>query len=205
MQHAKIGGLYMTVKRRPWEDWWTRRAGPNFMKTRKQDMTLYEHIAKLVKGKSVLDVGCETCVIYPYFEDTEIKYAGIDITEKFVEQAKFIHPGIDVKCATALDIPYVDCSFDTVFAKAVIDHIKPGDHLTAISEMLRVAKNQVIISWFQRPWDRAPRIWDRGYITVRHDKRPIVALIESFPRFKSINYENYGRYIIYDIELEECK
>jgi len=181
---------------RSWERWWSEssKVDLNFMRTRRQKKDIYPYMAGIAAkvGGSALDVGCETCLAYPHFMKLGLEYSGIDFTEKFVDYD--VERGIDVRLASAMDIPFEDSSFDSVFCKDLLEHIHPDDVLTVIREMLRVARRQVFIVWFLPPTP-TPRVWDRGYLRVRHDLASIMEVIEGHPRFDEITYDRCHKVI----------
>ncbi len=210
LTRVRIGGLFMseteTRELRKWERWWSesKKVTLKFMKTRRQKKGIYPYMAELAArvGGSALDVGCETCLAHPHFVELGLEYSGIDITKKFVDHD--VARGIDVHLASALDIPFEDCSFDTVFCKDLLEHIHPDDVLTVIREMIRVARKQVLIVWFLPPKPQG-RVWDRGYLRVRHKLDTVMGMIEGHDRFVGLTYATYGEKKVKTIWTLELK
>ncbi|MHA1360861.1 MAG: class I SAM-dependent methyltransferase [Candidatus Helarchaeota archaeon] len=98
--------------------------------------------------KTVLECGCATAIDYPLHIERGTKYTGIDITPKLIELAKELNPGIDAREASILELPFEFESFDTVYERAVFEHMHYLEWPLALQEMWRVASSQVIIACF---------------------------------------------------------
>ncbi len=100
-------------------------------------------------SKTFLDVGCG--VAHEYFALKHYKcdyhYTGVDITPEFVRLAQ--EEGIPVYLSSAEDIIFYDSTFDIVHMRHVVEHMNNFER--PISEMIRVGKEQVIISFFIKP------------------------------------------------------
>lgn len=200
-----IGGLFMSepkVKTRSWEGWWNENVNLRWMRTRNQWKGTYPYMAGIAAkvGGSALDVGCETCLAHPHFVELGLEYAGLDITKKFVDYD--IERGIDVRLGSALDMPFEDCSFDTVFCKDLLEHIHPDDVRSALSEMMRVARKQVFIVWFKRPKSHGPIVKDHGYLSVHHNLDAVMKVIEEHPRFDGLTYDRCRNKVIWVLKMK---
>lgn len=98
-------------------------------------------------GDTLLDIGCATGFFSNSFRrilDPDIRYTGIDITRQFLEWGAEIY-GIDDRTsfvhADALNLPFIDDSFDTVVVN--LFHFFP-DIVAALREVMRVAGKRVI-------------------------------------------------------------
>lgn len=156
----KITGVEIEVGippgERPWEEYWERnRSVPNdFLRTSKA----VEHPGRIAiadrcaeVGGSVLECGSATAVDYPLHVDRGLDYRAIDITPKFVEQARELHPELDIRVASVLDLPFEDNSVDTVYVRAVFEHMHPEEWPHGVKEMWRVADKQIIVGLYLRP------------------------------------------------------
>lgn len=115
-----------------------------------------QHVIKK-KYKSILDCGCGLASeYYGYKSDNfDISYTGLDSCDKFVEINN--ENGINViKCELESNFNLDDNSFDCVFCKDVLEHL--SDYKITLSEMIRVAKKEVIIGWFITPNDNETKI-----------------------------------------------
>lgn len=101
-------------------------------------------------GETVLDVACASCIDYDYILNLNLplKYAGIDITPKFVEHAKTLHPELDVRVGDARSLPYDDEAFDVAYCKDLLGHFPPDEWKLAVQEMWRVAKKRMMFAEF---------------------------------------------------------
>jgi len=108
----------------------------------------------LQSGKSVLDCGCATCIDYELFRKTDIKYIGVDITQRFLDYAKKLYPEVDVCLASVTNLPFGDGEIDTVYLKSIIEHLHPDEWRIAISEGYRVARHKLMLCFVLKPWDK---------------------------------------------------
>jgi len=197
----------MKIEKRKWESWWDRKASPDFLKDRPRKI-IFEKMAEILseKGGEALDVGCGICLAYPHMLKAGLKYTGIDFTVKFLEYARGKHHNINVKHASALDLPYDDCEFETVFCQSLLEHIHPNDVHKAIEEMMRVSRKYVLISFFRPPWDKDTNLvetWD--FVSITYSKKLIADIIENHPHFKRLEIENFMAWALYKIELAPCE
>ena len=73
------------------------------------------------------------------------------MTKKLKEFARKTFPTIEVYEANGLNMPFPDCSFDTVCCKDLLEHLNPVDVLPLIREMWRVTKLKMMIAFFLPP------------------------------------------------------
>ena len=102
---------------------------------------------KQKKYSSVLDVGAGTCSEYYGFKNDnyEISYTATDITQKYVEYSR--NKGIHIVQSDMENMPFDDESFDCCICSDVMTH--QLDYRKSIIELLRVAKKEVIITFFK--------------------------------------------------------
>lgn len=121
------------------------------------------HVLMSAVGKNMpfgtcLDVGMSYGALFFGFEKfyPEIKWSGCDIYYPHIEKAKSLlaenqNPSMSlVPSYDNLSI-YADNSFDFVFSCSMLTHYSPEHAFKIIDEMLRVAKNAVIIKFYQVP------------------------------------------------------
>lgn len=105
-------------------------------------------------GESVLDIGCQTGVEYQGIAEhgPPVRYTGVELSPAAVRMAQRYFPDAtfhvgDVQQGLDLD----DKSFDTVFCRHLLEHLSDIDR--AIPEMVRVARERIIIVFFIAPRD----------------------------------------------------
>jgi ubiquinone/menaquinone biosynthesis C-methylase UbiE len=145
----------LSLEKREWEtsfDELVERRGHEFMLYRPKH---YINISAFLQPpSSILDVGCGISRLKRFLHPLS-KYVGVDITEELLEEGRRQNPGIDVRHASALDIPFRPRSFDYVVCKDLLEHMKYEEVPDAIKEMARVAKYRLIISFFKSPGKRS--------------------------------------------------
>ena len=120
--------------------------------TRAWKAKIRQEIAKK-QHKTVLDVGAGVFSEYYGFiaDQINIDYTATEITEKFVKLGADL--GLNVyHCSVSL-MPFSDGSFDVVLCNDVLNHQQ--DFRDEIRELVRVAKKQVIVSFF-KPFIETP-------------------------------------------------
>ncbi len=110
-------------------------------------------LADIETGWRVIDVGCG-----PGALTTELvrrlgpdAVAAVDPSEQFVEAARLRHPGVDVRLASAEDLPFADDEFDAALAQLVVHFM--ADPVAGLAEMRRVTRPDGVI---------AASVWDVG-------------------------------------------
>lgn len=121
-------------------------------------------LAGVRPGQRVLDVGCGpgalTGALVPLLGSEAV--AAIDPSEPFVEAARLRFPGVDVRRATAEQLPFGDRTFDAALAQLVVHFMQ--DPVRGIREMARVTRRGGVIA--ACVWDHAgrrspvSRFWD---------------------------------------------
>ena len=148
-------------QRRPWERYWDETLkGKSFLRNRRQ----VNHPSRFfiadaaAKYDTVLECGCATAIDYPYHVERGTKYTGIDITVKFKAMAEEFYPDIDFRTASLLDLSmFPDRSYDTVYERAVFEHMHPMEWPLGAKEMWRVADKQMILAFFNWHVGEHPR------------------------------------------------
>ena len=97
-------------------------------------------------GQRVLDVGCG-----PGALTTELVWrlgaeavAAVDPSEPFVAAARERHPGVDVRLASAEELPYADGAFDASIAQLVVHFM--ADPVAGLAEMARVTRGGGVVA-----------------------------------------------------------
>lgn len=169
----------------------------NFMQSSMEpfDNPVRVKIAELAEnGQSVLDVGSASCISYPLFKGKK-QYVGIDFTHKFLETARKQHKDVIVVHGDVRHLPFTDNSFSTAYTKDVLIHLGPGDYKTVLTEMWRVAKNQILVvigsSLSQTDTDYKIYIQFKDqpecglFFSNTYNKQEFLGLITNLPNFES--------------------
>jgi SAM-dependent methyltransferase len=145
--------------------------------------------------RSLLDCGCGTCVEYDGFaaDGYPIDYHGIDTCAAFVAEGQARK--IDVREASIEAIPFPDHSIDVVYARHVLEHLL--DFRPALSEMIRVARREVMVTFFLQPTKTEKVVMDRTYGVdlphVWHSVPALMCFLQQNPLIKSVEWEHLGR------------
>lgn len=100
----------------------------------------------LIVGEKVLDLGCGNGRYFPFFQEKNIDYFGIDGSEKLIEIARKKFPEANFQEADVLKLPFPDNFFDKVYSIAVFHHM-PSEKLRIqfLKEVKRVLKPNGLI------------------------------------------------------------
>lgn len=71
------------------------------------------------ENQKILDLGCGTATICSFFPKN-IKYVGIDISDKYIKTAKKSYPYFSFQCFNVCDEIMLDSPFDIIFGEAII-------------------------------------------------------------------------------------
>jgi SAM-dependent methyltransferase len=97
-------------------------------------------LAGVEAGQRVLDVGSGPGALTAELVQRlgAENVAAVDPSEPFVQAARSRHPGVDVRLASAEELPYGDDEFDAAIAQLVVHFM--ADPAKGIAEMARVTK-----------------------------------------------------------------
>lgn len=142
--------------------------------------TLFDLISNL-KVESVLDVACGIGLDYVMYKKAglNIKYVGLDITEKFLVSLKREYSSSIFLNARAQHIPLKDGTFDIVTSRHLLGHVP--DPYTVLSEMARVSKKYVLNVWFRLGEETNIRKVDIRNIYVNdYSREDMLCIIKGF-------------------------
>lgn len=99
-----------------------------------------EAILEVVRGRSVLEVGCGRGWLAARMKPVA---ANVTATDIVLSESALDVEGIDVRAASAEALPWPDDSFDVVVTTHTLEHVQNLPQ--ALSEIRRVAKEDVVI------------------------------------------------------------
>ncbi len=110
-------------------------------------------LAGIGVGRRVLDVGCGPGALTGELVRRlgADGVAAVDPSESFVAAALARHPGVDVRQATAEQLPFEDSSFDAAIAQLVVHFM--ADPVAGLGEMRRVTRTEGVVA--ACVWDHA--------------------------------------------------
>lgn len=110
-------------------------------------------LAGVREGQRVLDVGCGpgalTAELVTRLGPAAV--TAVDPSEPFVVAARARNPGVDVRRATAEQLPFPDRSFDAALAQLVVHFM--SDPVAGLAEMARVTRQGGVVA--ACVWDHA--------------------------------------------------
>lgn len=177
------------------ESEWQRSKGREFLREERQIRHLIRKlIVQNARGGTVLDVGCASCIDYPYWNQAGVHYTGLDLTPKFLEYAESLYPGIELVEADAADIPIIDGGVCTSYCKDVLEHLPPERVKSVMSEMWRVCSQRMMIAFYIPPTNDPEEIrFEKGHYFNRYNRGQVEGLIRGMRGFKSLEViENVG-------------
>ena len=110
-------------------------------------------LARIALGQRALDVGCGPGALTAELVNRlgAGAVAAVDPSEPFVAAARERHPGVDVRQASAEDLPFTDDAFDAALAQLVVHFM--ADPVAGLTEMRRVTRpGGVVVACV---WDHA--------------------------------------------------
>ena len=173
--------------------------GKGYNHTRKADPYLVErlhyHLNPVNKG-FYLDIGCGTGNYTSQLHDEEIRFIGVDPSEKMLEKAKNTHPQIEWKLGTAEQIPLENNSIEGVIGTLTLHHW--NDLEKGFSELFRVMKPYTNVVFFTATPQQMKGYWLHHYfpkmLADSIEQMPSLENIEKAMNaagFKDIFIENY--------------
>jgi ubiquinone/menaquinone biosynthesis C-methylase UbiE len=133
--------------------WWLYKLGKKLLNAHNLREKEYNFILKqLQPDVSVLDAGCGTGTFLERIMTSGEK-KGIDLNNENVEYC--VKRGLDVECASVLDLPFKDRSFDVVVCSHVMQVFGNNDAARMLSELIRVTDDEGLLvistlNWFPR-------------------------------------------------------
>ncbi len=104
----------------------------------------------------VLEVACGSANDYRFLHESglarSLHYTGIDIASKNIANAKRHFPTVDFRVQSILWTDFPDSSYDCVFCHDLLEHLSLAAMECALGEMLRIARKDVILHFFNAKW-----------------------------------------------------
>jgi ubiquinone/menaquinone biosynthesis C-methylase UbiE len=88
--------------------------------------------------KPIWDFGCGPGQTAQYLKNLGVEISGLDLSEKLIEQAKIIHPGIAFRKGNILDLEFKSASIAGIVAFYAIVHFSKDQLRKVFSEIFRV-------------------------------------------------------------------
>lgn len=110
-------------------------------------------LASVHGGQRVLDVGCGPGALTGELVARlgPAAVAAVDPSESFVAATRARHPGVDVRPASAEQLPFAEDAFDATLAQLVVHFMK--DPIAGLTEMGRVTRRDGVVA--ACVWDHA--------------------------------------------------
>lgn len=106
---------------------------------------LGEKFSEEYNGKSLIDIGCGTGLLYYYIKNKNIKYTGIDKSSKLMQYFKNKFPKAYIKYSDVRKLSANDNEYDIVVCINVLMYVSK-DIKNILKELLRVCKEKLFIS-----------------------------------------------------------
>jgi len=110
---------------------------------------------------SILEVGSGSTGIGKYYKG---HFTGVDLsTRDYFADPQVMPQNMSFIEADALQLPFLEGSFDLVLSADMLEHLSEGDRLRAIVEMFRVTKRYVLITF---PFGEASQLIDKTFLKM---------------------------------------
>ena len=111
----------------------------NELKNKPLDRDILLRFSKEMSGRSpVWDFGCGPGQTTQFLYNLGVEVSGLDLSEKLIEQANFIHPGIFFNKGNMLALDFSDNSIAGIVAFYAIVHFSKTQVIKAFHEVFRV-------------------------------------------------------------------
>ena len=106
----------------------------------------WEHVLGRIEAASALEIGCNVGGNLRWLAELlgAENVAGVDVNERALEVVRSEIPGVDVRVASARELPFADASFDLVFTTGVLIHQSPEELPRVMDEIVRASRRYVL-------------------------------------------------------------
>jgi glycosyltransferase involved in cell wall biosynthesis len=126
-------------ERRAWS--WKKEAHEEFPQVKK-----FQSLFKMIKAKTVLDVGCGEGRWSKWLQNGGYEYEGCDISEHLVETSKKLYPMFNFFQSSVEDLDKkAKKKYDLLFLYTVLQHIPPKNFAKAVTALKKVGKYMILI------------------------------------------------------------
>jgi pseudaminic acid biosynthesis-associated methylase len=147
----------------------------------------WEHVLGRIEAASALEIGCNVGGNLRWLAALlgAENVAGVDVNERALEVVRSEIPGIDVRVASARELPFADDSFDLVFTTGVLIHQSPEELPRVMDEIVRASRRYVLCGEYRADeLEEVPYRGQRGalykqdYGRLYADRFPQLQLLE---------------------------
>ena len=134
----------------------------------------------------------------------DLKYTGLDITPRLVSYCQ--SEGINAVLGTANNMLFDDSSFDIVHTRHSLEHMK--DFRDALSEFIRVARQNVFVSFFIKPLEGSKKITDvrpdqdLEFYNNQYDKLEIEDFLNPMTKARAYQWIDIHEGVLLKIEIQ---
>lgn len=108
-----------------------------------------EIIKQYVSGQDILDMGCGFGTTTNYLTSKGYNCVGIDYDKSSIEYCNRSYPNCLFQAANAENLPFDDCTFDTIILRDALHHFYgEADFIKIKNEILRVSRKSSKIIFF---------------------------------------------------------
>ena len=137
------------------------------------------------------------------WRDAGYDYTGLDFTDKFLSYGRKLYPHIKQVVADASKTSLSGNSYDTVYAKDLLEHLPPEKYKGVLAEMWRLAGKVMMVAFYIAPRDKPTRyeLVKNLHYKNRYNKQEVLNEINALkPRsvevYEHIGYNNSALYVV---------
>jgi len=111
----------------------------------------FDALLSTIDPKNILEVGCGEGHLIAHLRRLKPKAVleGSDYSQEIINAAKSRNPGVSLKAADVLNLPYADGAYELVVAAEVLEHV--AQYEKALKEIARVGSKYFLLSVPQEP------------------------------------------------------